>query len=425
MKIEQALQLIPQLESLTPLRFLLLSNARSDDRVVWEGSGAYRTVGKRDVQTSELRLQIGAMLQQVSRDRADCYDAYVDALDCLEEGAGAGAVAHLLRAGKVGESSSLLEQARAWYLVALDVAGSVQGRRPEIEALLALGRVNMRLGRFEEAARHFQRGFTLAESELDNAAAADACVGLGNVALEQAPGAAGATAWYTRGLAFARMAGDERRLGELHLGLGEASCRSGEWSLAGDSVRDARDLFHDLADARGIARVLALQAELSAGVGDTREAAAAYRAALARVGEDGPEPALEVSIRIDYSKVLLETGNYLETEEELRRAEQLAIANNLIHDLVRIYTLMGAAHGRQGDEVGFVFFEQAIELMRMLDHSPLDEAQVCFEYGIFESRVERPDESRAYLERAKRIFESIGASGGVERVEAELQRVSA
>jgi hypothetical protein len=75
--------------------------------------------------------------------------------------------------------------------------------------------------------------------------------------------------------------------------------------------------------------------------------------------------------------------------------------------------------------VGFVFFEQAIELMRMLDHSPLDEAQVCFEYGIFESRVERPDESRAYLERAKRIFESIGASGGVERVEAELQRVSA
>jgi hypothetical protein len=33
------------MEALTPLRMLLLSNARGDDRVVWEGSGAYRTVG--------------------------------------------------------------------------------------------------------------------------------------------------------------------------------------------------------------------------------------------------------------------------------------------------------------------------------------------------------------------------------------------
>jgi tetratricopeptide (TPR) repeat protein len=63
-------------------------------------------------------------------------------------------------------------------------------------------------------------------------------------------------------------------------------------------------------------------------------------------------------------------------------------------------------------------FEQAIELMRMLDHSPLEEAHVCLEYGVFENQVERPDESRAYLERAKKIFESVGASGGLLRVEA-------
>ena len=425
MKVEQALQLIPPLEALTPLRFLLLSNARGDDRVVWEGSGAYRTVGKRDVQTGELRRQIGTMLQQVARDRSDCYDAYADALDCMEEGEGPDAVTHLIRAGSVVEASSLLEQARAWYVVALDVARALPSRRPEIESLLALGKVNMRLGRFEDAGRHFQRGLTLAESELDKLAAADACAGLGNVALELASGANGALAWYTRGLSHARAAGDERRVGELHLELGEASCRTGEWSLAGDNLRDARELFDDLEDPRGIARVLALQAELSAGLGDTREAMAGYRAALARVVQEVADPALEVSIRIDYAKVLLETGNYLETEEELRRAEQLAIAHNLVQDLVRIYTLLGSAHGRQGDEVGFVFFEQAIELMRMLDHSQLDEAQVCFEYGVFESRVERPEESRAYLERAKRIFESIGASGGVERVEAELHRVSA
>ena len=364
---------------------------------------------------------MGAMLQKVARDRADSFDAYADALDCMQADDRAEAVAHLLRAGRIGEASWLLEQARAWYVVALDVAGSVHDRKPEIRALLALGRVNMRLGRFQEAGRHFQRALTLAEGESDSAAAADACVGLGTIALEQAGGASSARAWYSRALTFAREAGNERRIGELHLGLGEASCRTGEWSLAGDSVREAHDLFHDLADARGLARVLALQADLAAGTGDTAQATASYREALASISPDDPDLGLEVSIRINCAKVLLESGNYLEAEAELRRAEQLAIANDLIHELVRIYTLMGSSHGRQGDEAGFVFFEQAIELMRMLEHSPLDEAQVCFEYGVFEKRVERPDESRAYLERAREIFESIGASGGLERVEAEFR----
>jgi tetratricopeptide (TPR) repeat protein len=425
LKVEQALKLLPPIEALTPLRFLLLSNARGDDRVVWEGSGAYRTVGKRDIQTRELRRQMGAMLEKVARDRYESYDAYVDALDCMQEGDRAGAVAQLLRAGRTGESAWLLEQARAWYGVAFELAGTARGRQPEIDALLALGRVSMRLGRFQEAGRHLQRGLALAEAELDNAGAADACVGLGNIALEQSLGATSALAWYGRGLIFARAASDERRIAELQLDLGEAYCRAREWALAGDSLREAHETFRNLRDSRGLARVLSLQSVLSAGIGDTRQAAVAYREALAYLVQLEPDSALEVSIRVNYAKVLLESGRYLETDEELRRAEQLAIANDLIHDLVGIYTIMGTAHGRQGDEVGFVFFEQAIELMRMLDHSPLDEAQVCLEYGVFESRVERPEESRAYLERAKRIFESIGASGGLERVEAELHRDSA
>jgi tetratricopeptide (TPR) repeat protein len=416
---------LPPLEALTPLRLLLLSNARGDDRVVWASSGAYRTIGKRDIETGELRRQMGVMLRQLARDRFDSYHAYADALDCMQEGDRAAAVAHLLRAGRIGESASLLEQARAWYVAALDVAEAVHGRHPEIEALLALGRVNMRLGRFQDAARHLQRGLALAESELDHASAADACEGLGNITLEQAAGANGARAWYSRGLLFARAAGNERRIGQFHLDLGEAARRTGEWAVAGDNVREARNLFDRLSDARGLALVLALQAALSAEAGDTGEAAAAYREALTWAVQGEPDAGLEVSIRINTAKLLLESGNYRETEDELRRAEQLAIANNLIHQLARIYTLMGSAHGRQGDEVGFVFFEQAIELMHMFDHSPLDEAQVCYEYGVFENRVERPDESRAYLERAREIFESVGASGGLERVEAELHRVSA
>lgn len=404
---------------------LLLSNAGADDRVVWSGSGAYRTVGKREIQTGELRRQLGAMLHQMSRDRADAYDAYVDALDSMQAGDRAAAATHLLRAGGISEAASLLEQARAWYGVALEVAGTVRTRGPEIQALLALGRVTMRLGRFQDAGRHFQRALALAESEHDHEGTADACTGLGNIALEQVPGAHGARAWFDRGLASAREVGSERRMGELHLKLGDAACRAGEWTLASASLRQARELFQQLSDSSGVARVLALQAALSAAVGDQGDAMASWREAIACVLGGDPDQALEVSLRIDFAKLLLESGRFVEANEELRLAEQQAIARSLIHDLIHIYTLMGSAHGRQGDEVGFVFFEQAIELMRLLDHSQLDEAQVCLEYGLFESRVDRPEESRAYLERAREIFESVGASGGLARVVAELDRVSA
>src|SRR5205807_6821960 len=89
-----------------------------------------------------------------------------------------------------------------------------------------------------------------------------------------------------------------------------------------------------------------------------------------------------------------------------RRA--VAIADNLTGRLVQIYTVMGRLRGRQLDETGFVFFEQAIELSRMLERSPAAVAQVYLEYGLFRERLGQRDEARAYLERAREIFGAVG-----------------
>src|SRR5258708_14227109 len=48
-------------------------------------------------------------------------------------------------------------QARNWYEVALRVAEALQDRRPEVEALRALGYVCLALGEYAAGARHFQR----------------------------------------------------------------------------------------------------------------------------------------------------------------------------------------------------------------------------------------------------------------------------
>ncbi len=115
----------------------------------------------------------------------------------------------------------------------------------------------------------------------------------------------------------------------------------------------------------------------------------------------------------------------LEADAGLRRAEQVAISGSMLLRLVDVYTLMGRLRGAQEDETGFVFFEQAIELAQGLQHSRATEAHVYHAYGLFRSRLHQQDEARAYLERAREIFDSLGEAVERERVEAELRAMSA
>src|SRR5207244_5091039 len=105
----------------------------------------------------------------------------------------------------------------------------------------------------------------------------------------------------------------------------------------------------------------------------------------------------ELSIRLNLAELDLEAGRLLEAEAELRRAEQVAIGGHLIRRLAQIYTLMGRLRGAQGDETGFVFFEQAIELAKAVEHSVATEAQVYHAYGVFRGRLGQEVGTGAYL----------------------------
>jgi tetratricopeptide (TPR) repeat protein len=424
-RVEQALRLLPDLEAVMPLRGLLLASARPDERVQWGSGAPYLTVGKRHVEPGELARRTEQILALVAEHVSALYRAYVEALERQDRGDAAGAVAALLSAGRLEERAGRLPQARAWYEVALALAEGLQDRRPEVETLLALGHVCLAVASYAEGARHYQRALVLAEAEFDQAGAIDASVGLGSVALERAEWA-GAQAWYARALRLVEAGGGDRlRVGRIEHQLALLARRLGDLAAAGDHLRRARECFEALALGREMAGVLDAQGQLDAALGRHGPAAAAYREALAWVRRGEHDPGLDVTIRIHLAELLLEANRLLEADEEMRRAEQLAITSSLTRLLVRIYTLLGTLRGRQGDETGFVFFEQAIELCRTLERSPIEEARVYHQYGLFRHRWGGPDEARAYLERAREIFQSLGVDAEVERVQAELQALSA
>jgi len=421
-RVEQALRLLPNLEALMPLRGLLLSSARPDERVQWGSGGPYLTIGKRDVEPGELERSMGPVLAGVAEHIAALYKAYVEALERQERNDARGAVTALVGAGRLEEKVGRLSQAQAWYQVSLALAEALQDRRPEVDALLAIGHVCLALGQYAEGARYYQRALVLSEAEFDQAGAVDASVGLGNAAFERAEWA-GARAWYSRALRLTEAGNDRLRLGRIAHRLGLLDRRQGDLTAAGENLRRARQCFEGLdgGAALEMARVLDAQGELDAALGRPGPAAAAFREALAWVRRDQHDAGLDVTIRLHLAELLLDTGRWLEADEEMRRAEQLAITSNQTRGLVQIYTLLGTLRGRQGDETGFVFFEQAIALCRALEGPLLDDARVYHAYGLFRQVCGGPDEARAYLERARGIFRSLGVDAEVERVEAALR----
>jgi len=424
LRVEKALGLLPDLEALAPLRSLLVSISRPDERALWSSSGPYLTLGKRGVRPEELRHRIPQVFHRIAGHLEALYTAYVEALEGQQRGDGVGVVQALLTAGRLEEGVSRVAQALEWYAVALRVSEALQDRHPEVETLQALGRACLGLGLHAEGARHYQRCLALAEAEFDPAAAISACEGLGKAAQAQVEWA-GAEAWYARGLRLAEAAGDQRRIGGLLHELATLACRKGELAAAGDYLRRARGFFEPLTEALAMAQVLNTQGQLDVQLGRQQAAAAAYREALAWLQRAPREPSLESGIRLNLAKLQLEAGRFLEAEEELRRAEQLAIGENLMRRLVQIYTVLGALRGRQLDETGFVFFEQAIELSRTVEPSSLAEAQVYEEYGLFQLRLGDRDTARAYLERARDIYVSAGGATELEQVRKELQQLSA
>ena len=423
-RVDKALALMPELEALAPLRALLVSISRPDERALWSSSGPYLTLGKRGVDPDELRRSLPHALHRIAEHVHVLCKAYVEALESQQRSDAMGVVSALLRAGRLEEEVGRFTQARVWYDVALTVAEALQDRRPEVEVLQALGYLSFRLSEHAEGARHFQRALALAEAEFDQAGAIAACEGLGDAEIAQGAWG-GALAWYSRGLRLAEASGEVQQIGRLERRLGVLARKQADLAAAGEYLRRARERFETAGPPEEMARVLDAQGKLDAQLGRHAAAAAAYREALAWAQRAQRNPGLELAIRLNLAELDLEMGRLLDAEGELRRAEQVAIAANVGRRLAQIYILMGKLRGLQQDETGFVFFEQAIELARSVERSPVAEAQVYHAYGLFRSRLGQAEEARAYLERARELFESLGETVERERVDAELRKLSA
>jgi tetratricopeptide (TPR) repeat protein len=420
LRVEQALRLLPDVDDLAPLRAFVVSLSSTRGPEAWTAAEPNRTIGKRSLDPSDLRARVPQVIAQVTGHVAALYDAAVDALEQERAGDLPQAVRALVRAGECEQKGMRYTQAHAWYQQALGIAEQLRDRQPEMEALCHLGRLEATRGYLDEGARAFQRSLALAEAEADDEHVAGACRGLGDVLFAQSQWL-GAEAWYTRGLQYSKS--NRALAGALSLGLGETASRRGQLAAAGDRLRGVMETFEALGDNTGLIRTLLARGLVEAAQGKTADVLATYRDALSRLPVTGADPALELAVRLRLAELYLDLGRLPDAEDEARRGEELAIAHQMSRELAQVYIVMGRMRGRQGDDNGFVFFEQAIELCRTGEPAPRLEADVYREYAAFRTTMGDRHEARAYLERARDLLEPFQDEVALELIEQELRQL--
>jgi len=420
LRVEGALALIPDLEELLPFTDALIGTSHPDAEKRWARSGAYATLGMRVVDPARLAEMVPRLAERMRERTERLFALVLEAVQQQEAGNPGGAAEVLVRAGEAEEEERQLQKAEKFYSLALEIARDLRRKAPQILALRRLGRVTRTAGRLDEAWGWYHQSYTLSVDQMDLSGQIIACQGLGNLCDDRGERVS-AQEWYERGLALAAGIDDPALTWPFYSNLSVLAMFRGDLAEADALLAQARSCFEAIGDPglmffwynnRGLLR---LESDAPA------EAEEAYRDALGR----GPDPFWEITIRGNLGQALLRQGRLFEAEEEARRAEEVAILHRYIPQLVDVYRLFGDISRERGDEEGFVFFEQALEVCRERGLPPVHAAGVYHGYGLLLRACHRPAEALAYLDQARAIYARLGLARELSRVEADLPRVDA
>ncbi|HEX2095010.1 MAG TPA: tetratricopeptide repeat protein [Longimicrobiaceae bacterium] len=418
LKLDQALGVLPDADALAPLREALIGASREDAERAWTASEAYATLDTRLADPRALEAQVAALAEQV-RERTEAVLRHaLRALHAAEAGDPAEAARALVAAGEVEEGAGRLEEAKRFFYKALELGRKPRDRRTEGLALRRLGRVAVERGEFERAAELYRRGFEVAEAQRDLEGAVVACQGMGNAYVYQGMWER-AREWYARGLELLEGKPPSRLLWQLQSNLSVVARRAGALEESAAWLERAEATSAALEDAEAHLPLANGWGKLHEARGELEAAERAYRDALAGVST----PTQRGSVLINLAECLLLQGRLRDAERVTRELERVAVTQRLTPLLPHVYRGLGAIARERGDEEGFVFYEQALELCREPDSPPIEQAVTQHEYGVFEARMERTDSALARLREAREVYRRLGAGPELARVEADLAEI--
>lgn len=404
--LRELLRLLPDLDELEEVRASLASASAPDPAQRWAGSSLYATVDQRVLAGAELEVAV-AEAERAAREQVEgLFGAVREALRSYTAGDDVGAARALIALGEQRESAGRFADARRCFRSALEVTLPQGEKEAQILALRRIARASRALGELDEALACYRRSLELATDSGDLAGAIIAETGLGNVLATQGRFAE-AEGCYRQALARTEEAGDagafDLQRAQLFNNLGMVLTRRGRLDEAERWFDRARGAWERIESPADLAVCGHNHGLLRLRQGRPEEARAELEAALS-LADDA---SVRAAIAVDLAECCVQSGLLTEAERWSREAEEHAISSRSTYALGHLYLGLGKLARARGDTNGFVFYEKALEIARQCAYHLL-EAETLLDYAPVREELGGADEARAYVERAREIFQSLG-----------------
>lgn len=420
--VEELLALVPELDDLELLRLRVIRAAVPDPGRAWDSSSAYTTVDKRIVSADDVERSIGEAEESLRQYVTSLYEGLRPVFRAYYEGRDSDSADLLVQLGERMEASGRLKGARQCYRSALTLALPLIEKGPQILALRRIARVAVALADFQEAAQYYDRSAQLARDDGDLRGELVARTGTANVLVWQGRWPE-AELKYREALALIGTVEPvefAQELVPLFYNLGMLATRMARLDEAEEWLGRAFQLAENGGSAVDLAACHINLAQLREKQGRFEEAHAAYDQARALP----VPPAILSAIASDLADLSIRDGHVSQAEEWGRVAEEHAIAAGSAYILGRMYQGRGNIARARGDEDGFTFYEKALEISREKGY-PYLEAETLADYAELRRQSGGVEEASAYLERARDIFNELGAVRDVARVQSALSELAA
>lgn len=420
--VEELLGLLPEVDELELLRLKIIGAAVPDPDKAWDSSSAYATVDKRIVSAEEVDRVVQEAEESLRLHIASLYEGLRPILRSYYAGNQGDAAQRLVALGEELESGGRLKGARQCYRSALALSLPLLDKGSQILALRRIGRVSLALGEFQDAASHYERSAQLARDAGEVRGEVVARTGYANVLAWQGRWVE-ADRGYREALAVLEAEDGQRpsvERAQLFNNLGNIDTWLERLDDAEAVLGEALQMWRTLPSPQDMAICYILTAHLRERQGRFDEARAAYENAF-----ELPVPhSIRSGISSDMAEMCLREGHVSQAEEWGRVAEEHAIRSGSAYMLGRMYQGRGNIARARRDEDGFTFFEKALEIATEKGY-PFLEAEACRDYAELRRQTGGTEEAQAYLERARELFQELGAVRDLARVDASLAELHA
>lgn len=415
--VVELLGLLPEVDELELLRLKIIGAAVPDPGKTWDSSSAYTTVDKRIVSAEEVDRAVQEAEESLRSYIASLYEGLRPIFRSYYAGKEDDAALQLVELGEQLEGGGRLKGARQCYRSALALSLPLLDKAPQILALRRIGRVSLTLGDFQDAASHYERSAQLARDAGEVRGEVVARTGYANVLAWQGRWVE-ADRGYREALAILEAEDGTRpsvERAQLFNNLGNIDTWLERLDDAEVVLGQALEMWHTLPSPEDTAICHILIAHLREQQGRFGEARAEYERAF-----EQPVPhSLRSGIASDMAEMCLREGHVSQAEEWGRVAEEHAIRSGSAYMLGRMYQGRGNIARARRDDDGFTFFEKALEIAREKGY-PFLEAETLRDYAELRRQSGGTEEAQAYLERARDVFQELGAVRELARVEGTL-----